>query len=74
MLIKSLKFYPDRNTDATPRRTATTWISDDESLRYIIWLNEKNIEYWNNSDTASLLFVNCSEATQNDILKFWNII
>lgn len=70
MNIKYLKFYSDTNTDAKPRLEVTTWIPDDNVVRFYAWMSEKKVEYWTNTDIGGLLFVNSTEASQNEILKY----
>ena len=70
MNIRFLKFYPDRNTDAKPRHEVNIYIPDDNVVRFYSWMSEKQVEYWVNSEQGGLLFVNSTEASQNEILKY----
>jgi hypothetical protein len=70
MNIRSLKFYPDRNTEAKPRRDVSIDMPDDQVVRFYAWMSEKKVEYWLNTEIGALLFVNSTEASQNEILKY----
>lgn len=70
MNIRLLKFYPDTKTEAKPRHEANIYIPDDNVVRFYSWLSEKKVEYWLNTDQGALLFVNSTEASQNEILKY----